>query len=127
MKKIILAALIALNLGTVSIFAAASSTKPVVTSKVLPDYPTSCLSAGVEGRVIVEGLINSRGEIVGVNAVRAPDPELAAAAVEAVSHWTFAPATRDGVPMDAVVRIPVEFKLKTNERGELVPSIIAIN
>ena len=127
MKKIILAALVALNLGVVSVFAAASPTKPAVASKVLPDYPVSCLQAGVEGRVVVEGLVNSRGEIIGVNAVKAPDPELAAAAVQAVSQWKFTPAMRDGVPTDTVVRIPVEFKLTTNERGERVPSVIAIN
>jgi TonB family protein len=127
MKKTLLAVLMALSLGTVTTFAAASSTKPAILTKVLPTYPVSCMQAGVEGRVVVEGLINARGEIIGVNAVKAPDPELANAAVAAVSQWKFAPATKDGTPTDAVVRIPVEFKLLPNEKGELVPSVIAVN
>lgn len=127
MKKTLLAVLMALSLAAGSTYAAASPSKPAILSKVLPTYPAACMQAGVEGRVIVEGLVNARGEIIGVNAVRAPDPELAEAAVTAVSQWKFTPATKDGAPTDAVVRIPVEFKLLLNEKGELVPSIIAVN
>ncbi len=77
MKKTLLAVLMALSLAAGSTFAAASPSKPAILSKVLPTYPEACMQAGVEGRVIVEGLVNAKGEIIGVNAVKAPDPELA--------------------------------------------------
>jgi protein TonB len=118
--------ILALNLGTISIFAADSvMTKPSIIEKVQPVYPTQCVQARVEGRVVVECLINSKGEILGATAVRASDPALAEAAVAAVNLWKFAPATKDGVPTDAVIRIPVDFHLDDSGNGVPVPSIIA--
>jgi len=128
MKKTIIATIIALNLGAFSLFASdAQMTKPAILEKTLPNYPAQCVQSGVEGRVIVECLITSRGEVIGATAVKASDPALATAAVDAVNHWKFAPATKDGTPTDAVVRIPVQFKLEMNDSGAMVPSIVARN
>jgi len=41
---------------------------------------------------------------------------LDAAAVAAVWHWRFVPATRDGVPIVARIRIPLRFRLTDDER-----------
>ncbi|MBN1404580.1 MAG: energy transducer TonB [Opitutales bacterium] len=128
MMKTIITAIIALNLGTLSVFSAQSSTaKPVVLEKVQPSYPQQCQQSGIEGRVIVECLITQQGEVVGATAIKSPNPELAAAAVAAVQQWTFAPATHEGKPTQAVIRIPVEFRLEMDQSGALVPSILARN
>lgn len=126
MKKTLIAMILALNLGAISIFAADSvMTKPSIIAKVQPAYPAQCVQAGVKGRVIVECMITSKGDVVGATAIRANDPALAEAAVAAVNNWKFAPATKDGVPTDAVIRIPVDFQLEDLGTGALVPSIIA--
>lgn len=125
MKKLIIATIIALNVGSISLFAAASSARPNVVSKVMPSYPVSCVQAGVEGKVIVEGLVNAKGELLGANAVNNCDPALAEAAVQAVTQWKFTPAIQDGTPTDTVVRIPVQFKLEANSDGTFTPDVIA--
>jgi periplasmic protein TonB len=125
MKKVIFASIVALNLGAISLFAASGSTSPTIVDRVMPAYPVSCIQAGVQGRVMIEGLVNIKGELIGANVIGACDPELAAAAVQAVSMWKFAPATKNGLPADAVVRIPIEFKIETNTEGRMVTSIIA--
>ncbi len=127
MRKIVIATLAALSMGALSVLAAGAVVKPTIIEKVQPTYPTQCQQTGVEGRVIVECLITSQGEVRGATAVKSPSSELGDAAVLAVSQWKFAPATRDGVPTEAVVRIPVEFKLEMDESGTSVPSIIARN
>lgn len=127
MRKIIIATLAALNLGALTIFAAETLVKPSIVEKVQPVYPEQCQQSGIEGRVIVECLITSQGQVVGATAVKAPSPELGDAAVAAVNQWKFQPAMRDGQPAEAVVRIPVEFRLEMNDDGTAVPSIIARN
>lgn len=109
MKKNVFAAALILNLGVFSQFLAAEMVKPTILQRTFPVLPDDCALQG-QPDVIVEGLVTSSGIIIGVNAVKADDPELAEAAVNAVSQWRFAPATKDGAPFDAVVRIPVAFK-----------------
>lgn len=124
MKKVILASVIALGFGSVPMFGS-SITRPGVVEKVLPVYPTACVSSGVEGGVIVEGMVNERGELVGANVVNAANPELAKAALEAVASWKFAPATKDGSPVSSVVRLPVEFRLDAERVSHMDPSFVA--
>ena len=65
---------------------------------VTPVYPPIALSAGIEGAVILEAVINERGEIERVKVLRS-QPLLDAAAVDAVRRWRYSPTLLSGVPV----------------------------
>lgn len=47
-----------------------------------------------------------------VRVVESAAPELDMAAVDAVRRWTYAPATRNGEPVEVIVPLPVKFTPK---------------
>lgn len=124
MKKVILTAAAVWGIGALSMFGA-DTIRPDIVEKTLPAYPVECASIGMEGRVIVEGMVNERGELIGANVVLSTNDELAEAALAAVSSWHFAPATKDGVAVPVIIRQPVEFKLTSERVSHMDPSLVA--
>jgi protein TonB len=77
-----------------------------------PIYPPRCLRLGIEGRVRVRALIGEDGRPQEVTLGKTSgDSALDAAAMDAVRHWRFEPATRNGMAVRAWMNVPVEFKL----------------
>jgi len=77
-----------------------------------PDYPLEALRRGLEGTVLLRVHVAADGRVAKVEVLDSSGhPILDAAAVRAVSSWQFAPATRGGRPVPAVVRQPVRFSL----------------
>ncbi len=75
-------------------------------------YPESAVRNGIEGRVIVEFVIDSKGKVKDVEIVRGVDNELDAQVLKVVSaspKWK--PAQLAGKEVSVRVSIPVEFKL----------------
>ncbi|HET6947917.1 MAG TPA: TonB family protein [bacterium] len=63
-----------------------------------------------EGRVVVRVLVRADGTAAKVEIVATSGhPDLDRAALERAAEWTFQPATRDGIPIDAWVVIAVRF------------------
>ncbi len=54
----------------------------------------------------------------------AGDPALDAAALEVVSHWTFTPATRDGVAVPARIRVLVPVISRPKSEPEREPAVV---
>lgn len=77
---------------------------------VRPVYPPVALSARIEGAVILEAVINERGEIERVKVLRS-QPLLDAAAVDAVRRWRYTPTLLSGVPVAVLLTITVNFTL----------------
>jgi len=67
-------------------------------------------SVKIKGRVELSVRVSSEGSVYDVFVQRSLHPDLDAAAVEAVRHWTFKPGTRDGVPVNVGLSINVEFE-----------------
>jgi protein TonB len=81
-------------------------------TKVLPQYPQSAVKAGAPPISLeVEASVDQYGKVVKtrVVSISAPNPVLVGAAVSAVSHWRFRPASRGGVPVPSSVTIPFKF------------------
>lgn len=85
--------------------AAAVYTEPVSTARVSPIYPRRCerLSTGTEA-VVVTYDISSRGAPVNVRVTETTNECFNAAAISAVSRWSFDPATRNGNPIPVYTR-----------------------
>jgi periplasmic protein TonB len=77
---------------------------------VTPIYPPIALNARIEGAVILEAVINERGEIERVKVLRS-QPLLDAAAVDAVRRWRYTPTLLSGVPVSVLMTITINFTL----------------
>jgi len=77
------------------------------------DLGAAAVVEGTEGVVGMRALILSTGE---VRAVEVTGPSgsnaLDRAAVDAVRGWRFAPATRDGAPIDAYVTLRIRYVVR---------------
>jgi protein TonB len=84
-------------------------TPPELISKVEPLYPEEARSAGEEGSVVMEVLVERTGEVAGVKVVKG-SPPFDEAASEAVKQWRFRPAMQDGRAVKVLATITVTFK-----------------
>ncbi|HYM61200.1 MAG TPA: TonB family protein [Thermoanaerobaculia bacterium] len=76
-------------------------------------YPPLAKRLRVEGTVILSALVSENGQVLDVRVIKGVDKPvgLNEAAAEAVRKSTFAPPTKDGVPVRAWTTVPIVFKL----------------
>jgi TonB family protein len=86
-------------------------TSPRVVSKVDPQYTKAARKAKIEGTVVVRLEVHPDGRAHSMHVARSLDPGLDRKALEAISRWTFAPATKDGAPVAVAATIEVNFRL----------------
>lgn len=87
---------------------------PVMLAGPLPAYPDALRRAGVEGRVVLEAVVDTAGHVEpgSLVAVEANHPGFVAAARRAVAATLFRPARVHGRAVRVRVRIPIEFTLR---------------
>jgi TonB family protein len=86
-------------------------TQPEEIDRVLPRYPGTARRAGVQGPVVVRGIVRKDGTIDDVEVIKDLPYGLGDAAREAVSRWRFRPATFRGDPIDVYYTVTVNFRL----------------
>jgi TonB family protein len=85
---------------------------PKLIEKVPPVYPAKAKAAGIEGTVILHAIIGMEGNPLSLRVMNNQiDPDLARAAVEAVSKWRYRPTLLNGEPIEVDTTIIVNFKL----------------
>ena len=77
----------------------------------MPDYPAIARSARVEGVVILEAVIDERGEVGRIKVLKSI-PLLDGAATAAVQQWRYTPTLLNGVPVSVLMSITVHFTLQ---------------
>ncbi len=78
-----------------------------------PNYPPRCLRLGIEGTVRLRVLVGEDGRPQDASiATSSGDAGLDQSALDAVRHWRFEPAKRDGVPLRAWCIVPITFSLE---------------
>jgi TonB family protein len=83
-----------------------------VLNKVTPAYPSAAKAAGIQGTVILHAVIGMDGKPLSLGISNAEiDPELARAALEAVSQWRYQPTLLNGKPIEVDTTIMVNFSL----------------
>ena len=87
-------------------------TPPSILREVQPDYTEEARRRGVQGDVELEIVVRADGTVGNVKIVRGLGSGLDQRAVEAVRQWRFSPAKRFGTPVDVLVEVAVEFKLR---------------
>jgi TonB family protein len=74
-------------------------------------YPEKALAEGREGRVLLKAVIGKDGYIGSLVTMTGADPDLAAAAVEAVRQWQYQPTLLNGQPVEVATTVEVNFRL----------------
>ncbi len=87
-------------------------TPPRVLKEVKADYTEEARQRGLSGDVVMEIVVRADGAVGDVRILQGLGSGLNERAAQAVRQWRFAPATRQGAPVDVIVEVAVEFKLR---------------
>lgn len=84
----------------------------VILKMVEPDYPPRELLDGIEGNVLVELFVNTRGEVEGVEVISVLGPKsFEDSSLRAVRQFVFQPPVENGAPATMVVRFSIRFRI----------------
>ncbi len=87
-------------------------TAPELIHMVTPDYPDSARQAGLEGKVILQIIIDEQGKVTEAEVILAQPPGVfEQAALAAVRQWIFEPARQRDKPIKVRMAHPIEFRL----------------
>lgn len=79
---------------------------------VKPTYPEVLQQTGVEGTVLLRGVISTSGKLLSLESLNSlVHPDLTKAAIDAVGQWEYQPTLLNGQPVEVITTITVNFKL----------------
>jgi periplasmic protein TonB len=87
-------------------------TPPSLLREVKPDYSEDARRRNIEGDVVMEIVVRHDGSVGEVRVLQGLGHGLDERAIAAVRQWRFTPATRKGAPVDVMVEVAMEFKLR---------------
>src|SRR4051812_40130049 len=85
---------------------------PQLLREVKAEYTEDARRRGVSGDVVLEIVVRRDGSVGDVKVLQGLAGGLNDRAVQAVRQWRFTPARRQGAPVDVLVEVAVEFKLR---------------
>jgi TonB family protein len=85
---------------------------PRLLREVKAEYTDEGRRRGITGEVLLEIVVQRDGSVGQVTTVRGLGAGLDQSAVAAVRQWRFAPARRQGAPVDVIVQVAVDFTLR---------------
>jgi protein TonB len=86
-------------------------TAPILLAKTEPEYSEDARRAKLQGVVVLRIEIDQRGQVQNVKVTEGLGLGLDERAIEAVRHWKFRAATRNGKPAVSSARVEVLFRL----------------
>lgn len=90
----------------------AGGTQPEEIDRAVPRYPMRARNAGIEGTVVVRGIVRRDGTIDNLEVIKDLPYGLGDEARRAVARWRFRPATYQGEPIDVYYTVTVNFRLR---------------
>jgi len=87
-------------------------TPPSILREVTPDYTDEGRRRAVQGDVVLEIVVRADGTVGSIKTLQGLGYGLDQRAADAVRQWRFNPARRYGTPVDVIVEVAVEFKLR---------------
>jgi TonB family protein len=85
---------------------------PRLLREVKADYTEEARQRAITGEVVLEIVVRRDGTVGDAKILQGLGGGLNERALQAVRQWRFAPAQRQGVPVDVIVEVAVEFKLR---------------
>jgi TonB family protein len=87
-------------------------TPPRLLHEVKPDYTDEARRRGLNGEVVLEVVVQRDGRVGDIRVIQGLGGGLDRRAIDAVRQWRFAPGERLGTPVDVLVEVAVEFRLR---------------
>jgi len=100
------------GLGDGPQYITAAIDKPVLISKVEPEYPFAARRMGLGGRVTVSAVIGLDGSVESAEILGSSNPLFDQAALEAVRRWRYRAATMNGQPVRVFFTVRVDFVVR---------------
>ena len=85
---------------------------PRLVREVRADYTDDGRRRAIEGEVVLEMIVRRDGTVGDIRILKRLGAGLDERAADAVRQWRFQPARRAGAPVDVIVEVAVEFKLR---------------
>jgi periplasmic protein TonB len=84
-----------------------------VLREVKPAYTNRAMMARLEGTVLLELIVRANGLPSNIRVIRSIDPGgLDEEAVRATNEWRFEPGRLNGVPVDVLVSVAIDFHVR---------------
>ena len=80
------------------------------THDVTPTYPVEAREQRIQGNVLLQATIDTKGNVVKLKVVQG-DPILVEAAVDAVKKWRYRPYILNGEPVEVETTIRIQFHI----------------
>jgi protein TonB len=99
---------------TAALFAAAQDpdVMPEVVKQTMPIYPESAKKDSLQGKVFVEAMVDTKGNVSAARVTKGVRKDLDDAALACIRQWEFKPALKDKKPVSCTIVVPFQFKLK---------------
>ena len=81
-----------------------------LSSAVPPAYPLAAKAAGIEGKVVLSGVVGTDGKMRNLQVIKGPQ-ELRQAATDAVMRWVYHPYMHNGELVEVTTTVTVNFTL----------------
>lgn len=85
---------------------------PIALREVHPQFTSDAMRAKVNGRVVLQGIVDRDGAIRDVRVLQALEPSLDAEAQRAFAQWVFRPATHMGQSVAMAITVEMTFTLR---------------
>jgi len=76
-----------------------NSLRKIAVKRVMPGYPEESIKKGAKGVTVTELTVNSKGDVVELEVLEAPDEVIKQAVAGAVNQWKFKPTAAEGRPV----------------------------
>ena len=90
---------------------AAAEQEKKITKKVNPRYPKEAFDAKITGLISLETTIGVDGKVTNVRPLTTGDAALIKAAVDAVKQWVYKPTKINGMYVEVMTIVQVNFKV----------------
>jgi TonB family protein len=88
-----------------------SITRPVISKRVMPEYPRSMLRKGLVGSVEIEIVVDKEGRVQEPEIISATHRDFAASVLKVAPKWRFTPAKLQDEPINSRWRIVIPFRI----------------
>lgn len=85
--------------------------QPVPIVQGRPQYPSVLRSDGITGEVVIDFIVDTRGNVRNAKAIRSSDGRFESAAESAVGKWRFQPGRKGGHAVFTHMQVAIEFTL----------------
>jgi TonB family protein len=96
-------------------------TKPEIVFKTPPEYTLAARKEKLEGKVVVESIIDKDGHIVHARLLQTQPKGLGLAALDAMCNWRFKPSTLNGEPVKVYYVLTVNFTIEKTPAPPALP------